>query len=264
VPQIHNHKRVKIIFFDLDDTLLNSNELIGVNTNEAIHKCSRKGIRIGYITARSLRKTGILIAGLPCDCIACYNGAIIKVKNEVIRDYVIPYDKGVELIKSVKNAMPGVSISAHLEPFCFIKNEVRNILTQEVINQDLFHLPPHDFQRIRIVPDNHGLEFLSNYHSDDMLFTYSAHGSVVITNRNACKKNAVNVLKDYFHLDKEEILSFGDDFSDIGMFEASGTSVAMANAVQELKNIADYVTLSNDEEGIAAYLNEYILKDNNF
>lgn len=63
----------------------------------------------------------------------------------------------------------------------------------------------------------------------------------------------------YFGIDKEDTISFGDNISDIPMLKASGTSVAMGNAVSQVKDIADYITLSNDEDGIAEYIEKYLL-----
>ena len=65
----------KILLFDLDDTLLNSNEIVSERNRKAILNCSRNGMKIGYITTRSPRKMGDFLKGLPCDCIANYNGA---------------------------------------------------------------------------------------------------------------------------------------------------------------------------------------------
>ena len=61
----------------------------------------------------------------------------------------------------------------------------------------------------------------------------------------------------------ENLIAFGDGHNDASMLKYSGTAVAMENAVQDLKDIADYVTLSNDEDGIAHALYHYIpsLKD---
>ena len=57
---------------------------------------------------------------------------------------------------------------------------------------------------------------------------------------------------------KEEIIAFGDGHNDISMVNYAGFGVAMGNAVEELKNIADEITLSNDEDGIAHTLYKYL------
>ena len=62
-------------------------------------------------------------------------------------------------------------------------------------------------------------------------------------------------------IDTDDILIFGDEMNDVTMFEIGGTRVAMGNAVDYIKEIADHITLSNDEDGIAAYLEEYLFKE---
>ena len=57
----------------------------------------------------------------------------------------------------------------------------------------------------------------------------------------------------------ESVIAFGDDFADIGMLELCGLGVAMGNAIEEIKEKADIVIGSNDEDGIAVFLeNEMI------
>ena len=60
----------------------------------------------------------------------------------------------------------------------------------------------------------------------------------------------------------ENIAAFGDDVNDIPMLEACGLGVAVANAGEEVKTIADKVTLSNDEDGVAYYIEKEILNHN--
>ena len=55
-------------------------------------------------------------------------------------------------------------------------------------------------------------------------------------------------------------IAFGDDFADIGMLKLCGTGIAMGNAIPEVKAAADAVIGTNDADGIAAYLREYLLK----
>lgn len=57
----------------------------------------------------------------------------------------------------------------------------------------------------------------------------------------------------------ENIIAFGDDFADIGMLKLCGLGIAMGNAIREVKEIADDVTKSNDEDGVAYYLEKQVL-----
>jgi hypothetical protein len=55
----------------------------------------------------------------------------------------------------------------------------------------------------------------------------------------------------------QNVISFGDDFADIGMLKMAGTGVAVGNALDEVKQVADVVIGSNDEDGIAEYLEKF-------
>lgn len=67
-------------------------------------------------------------------------------------------------------------------------------------------------------------------------------------------------ISNYYGIDQKDIIAFGDELNDETMIEVAGTGVAMGNAVDKIKEIADYVTLSNDEDGIADYLEKFILE----
>jgi len=55
------------------------------------------------------------------------------------------------------------------------------------------------------------------------------------------------------------MLAFGDDWNDIELLRNCGTGIAVANALNEAKAVADYVCASNDEDGVAKWLEEYVL-----
>ena len=73
------------------------------------------------------------------------------------------------------------------------------------------------------------------------------------------KGNSLLEIAKLYDIDQADIISFGDEMNDFTMIEVAGVGVAMANAVDEIKEIADYVTLSNDEDGIGDYLEKYVL-----
>lgn len=58
------------------------------------------------------------------------------------------------------------------------------------------------------------------------------------------------------------MIACGDGFNDISMIKYAGVGVAMANAQEEVKAVADYITASNDEDGVAQVIYEMILKEN--
>ncbi|WDU83798.1 HAD hydrolase family protein [Caloramator sp. Dgby_cultured_2] len=76
---------------------------------------------------------------------------------------------------------------------------------------------------------------------------------------NTSKGNAVKILADYYNLKSDEVICIGDNENDISMVEYAGLGIAMGNATEELKNIADLIIDSNDNDGIAKFIENYIL-----
>ena len=74
------------------------------------------------------------------------------------------------------------------------------------------------------------------------------------TKAGVTKEHAIDVVCQNCNMTPQEIIAFGDDFADIGMLRMAGIGVAMGNAVDEVKAIADVVIGKNDEDGIAEYL----------
>lgn len=76
-------------------------------------------------------------------------------------------------------------------------------------------------------------------------------------NKGVC----INELGKYYNIDRKDIVSFGDGINDFEMLIASGISVSMGNGVDGLKKISDYICLSNDDDGVAKFIEKYLLND---
>src|SRR5699024_12154323 len=73
------------------------------------------------------------------------------------------------------------------------------------------------------------------------------------------KGNSILEACKIFGIAREDVIVFGDEMNDVSMFEVAGTGVAMANAVDSIINMADFVTKSNNEDGIAHYVENFLL-----
>ena len=74
------------------------------------------------------------------------------------------------------------------------------------------------------------------------------------------KGNSLLEIAEYYNMEQKDIIAFGDQMNDKTMIEIAGVGIAMANAIEAIKEIADYITLSNDEDGVANYLEKFVLK----
>lgn len=88
---------------------------------------------------------------------------------------------------------------------------------------------------------------------------HKAGYGVNVSHVNATKLHGVEIIMKHAHLKREEIIGVGDGYNDFPLLMASGLKVAMGNAVEDLKAIADYVTLPVEEDGVAEVIEKFIL-----
>ena len=264
---------IKLFLFDLDDTLLTSEKTITPNSIEAIKTCKERGMLIGYITARA-RPLKIQVInrpfftdqyGLPCDFIAYYNGAEICIgstSGASIESNVIPYNNAMKIIACLLGVYPNAKIGVILEPWSYNakSDENWNNETGEKIKCGIFELPNHDIQRLRIEFDNDDDKSkLNGCMTEETNFFATSDGTAMILNKNATKERAMKKASDYFNIPLSEIAAFGDDIIDMEMLKSAGIGVAMGNAIGKVKEAADYITETNDNEGISTWINKYLL-----
>lgn len=98
------------------------------------------------------------------------------------------------------------------------------------------------------------------YESDkDIYITSSVKQLIEISYKDAGKRSGVQYLAGLLGIDRKDIAAFGDADNDIDMIQFAGYGVAMGNATEHLKSIADYVTKSNDEDGVAYAIENILL-----
>ena len=80
--------------------------------------------------------------------------------------------------------------------------------------------------------------------------------------KEASKAKALAVIRKYYRLKRREIVAIGDGFNDVPMIVYAGFGIAMGNADEGVKEKADFVTLSNDEDGVRFVIETFFLKNN--
>ena len=81
----------------------------------------------------------------------------------------------------------------------------------------------------------------------------------MIINKTATKEHALKKAAEYFNVPLADVIAFGDDINDIEMLKTAGIGVAVGNAISAVKEIADYVCGTNDNDGVAVWIEENIL-----
>lgn len=262
---------------DLDGTLLNSQEKVSDFTVAAINKLVNQGMIFTYATARSLVSAKPITKGLTKKLpLIIYNGAFI-VSGE---DGKIIYKNNFnhEQINLVKNILEHYSINPMV--YAIVNDKERVTIVNDHLHPGTLHYLSKrtddyrmnltdDYQQLyqgdifyfTVIDDKERLEpiyqHLKQYDDFNLTFQqeiYRQEYWLEIMPKSASKAHAILELKKILGCD--EIISFGDAINDIPMFKISNQCYAMANAVDQLKEIATDVILSNDEDGVARWLLE--------
>ena len=97
---------------------------------------------------------------------------------------------------------------------------------------------------------------------DDKVYCTVANNYVIqVMNKNATKWEGIKKVLEMSNLDSKKCIYFGDDFDDIKPIDNCGYGVAMENAIPECKNVSDYICDTNDNDGVAKFLENFILKE---
>ncbi len=95
----------------------------------------------------------------------------------------------------------------------------------------------------------------------DYLYAQMCGGQLgLVMNKNATKLNGIKHLAARFGIELADVAAFGDDYNDIEMLRGCGVGVAMENALPEVKAVADFVCGVNDDDGMAKWISENVLK----
>ena len=238
----------KLLIFDLDGTLLSGKNEITKQSKEAIWKCKKNGYYIAYITGRGTIKTKEFIEGLPCDAYACNNGSKIFCNDILIENNCIEYDCGK---KFLENECINKELFIVMEPYKYLTYADRKIDNMYYYRTNITDLPNNPIDMISI-RNREGIN-IEKYNT--LKFKKSGAKELMVNSKKATKLNSLKIISNYFGITKDDIISFGDDYSDIEVFENSGKSIAMGNAIKELKDVATYITDDNNNNGIANFIN---------
>lgn len=264
---------------DLDGTLLNSKKMVSEYSIQVINELVEKGMLFTYATARSLSSASIVTKGLQLKTpIVAYNGVHIfhpqtgeriasevflenEVQNakEILEKYqitpmVYSFVNGTETVSWVKGTETK-GIQKYLDSR---KNDkrMRGLNTEEKLYEgEVFYFT--------CIGEKSMFENAYKEFSQDDRYTCTLQAEPYYKNeywleimpRKATKANAILKLKEI--LDCDRVVAFGDAINDIPMFQISDECYAMENAVDELKEIATGIIGSNEEDGVAVWLNEY-------
>ena len=254
----------KLLLFDLDGTLLQSDKTISKRTFSVLRKCRQEGILIGVSTSRSEQNSLVYLNELMPDILISSGGALVKYGTEYIykADFSVAETNAIiDLARSVCGNDCEITIDTIDAHYWNYKIDPKKL---DQSWGDSTYTDFSDFAEcalkicVEIFEQDKANE-LAERLSDCDCIRFSDGYWYKFTKKNVTKENAIMKITEVSGFGTESIIAFGDDFADIGMLELCGLGVAMGNAIEEIKEKADIVIGSNDEDGIAVFLeNEMI------
>lgn len=260
-----------LIVLDLDGTLLNDEKIITEKTKLTLLKAKEAGHQVMIATGRPYRASDIYYRELGLSTpIVNFNGALIHHPTNLAWQTIhTPIDLGIvhDVVDSV-HQYEYENIIAEVQDDVYVHTADERILNifnmgnPRVTMGDLsLHLKENPTSLLiqsnevnaSIIRDH-----LQNVHAE--LIDHRRWGAplhvIEIVKRGLSKAVGISYISKEMQIPRDRIIAFGDEDNDLEMIDYAGVGVAMGNAISPLKNIANEVTLTNNEDGIAKILME--------
>ncbi|MEK3993115.1 Cof-type HAD-IIB family hydrolase [Robertmurraya sp. FSL R5-0851] len=244
----------KVVFFDLDGTLLNKEKKLLESSKIAIKKLQENNILPVIATGRTPAKVQWVFDELNIDSYVAINGQYVVYEGKEIHkeqlDTKFLHDI-TQFTTSNKHALAYVSLSdvkSSIENHPYIKNVYEpHHMPYPSFGPNHYHTNPI-YQLLLFCQDPDQTLYQERY-GDKKFVRWHPFVLDVLPN-GVSKATGITKFLEIAGIQKENTYAFGDDINDIEMFSLVGSTVAMRNAIPELKRISDFVTSSNEEDGI--------------
>jgi Cof subfamily protein (haloacid dehalogenase superfamily) len=273
--------KYKLVAMDMDGTLLNSKKEVSDKSKQVLQEASNLGIKLVVCTGRiftSARFYARLI-GTSAPIIAS-NGAYIREKDrdEAIFEEPLKNNELYKIVETIK------SYGLHPQLFTtdsiftekiihFSKNYAR--WNESVVESDRVNIEViKDFNEaieknvgkiLKVVVMDEDKNKIISLKSEikermDVAAITSVGNNIEIMSSGISKGSAVSKLAEYYGILAEEVICIGDNENDLSMIEYAGLGIAMGNATEELKKAANYITDTNDSDGVAKAIEKFIME----
>ena len=276
---------IKVIIMDVDGTLTNDKKVITPKTKEALMKAQAAGTILILASGRPTsgllglaselemdKNHGLLVSYNGSKVVDCetgetlFNQALTVEEGKAVLEHMKKFDRVRPMIDKgeymyVNNVYDNI-IQWRGKPFDVIQYESRGGHYKLCEVDDLAAFVDYPLNKILTTSDpeylqEHYQEIMEPF-KDKLNCMFTGDFYFEFTAQGIDKAKALDTVLTPMGYKREEMIAFGDGHNDASIVKFAGTGVAMANAVQALKDIADEITLSNEEDGIAASLYKHM------
>lgn len=255
---------IRFLVTDLDGTLLRSDKSISDYSISVLRQCRKDGILIAFATARSLPSAAHYLTRFMPDVFIGYGGAFTMEKGKITRQFPLPFQTVSCLLRCFAIYPQVTVIHANRQDIT-----LTNLKTEAAKDPahyrytDFAHIPPDNYLKISVrCSDPDVVTQIVKQFPECRLQIYSGENFYTFSHIGATKWNALKKVAASYSVGFSEISAFGDDQNDLEMIQNCGYGVATENAIPEVKHVARFSCPSNDDDGVAKWIeNAHLLKN---
>mgnify|MGYP001584911957 CR=1 FL=1 len=274
----------KMVCIDMDGTLLSKRKTISDESKRVIKEINDKGIKVVVTTGRLYNNAAYYSKLIGAsDSVIAGNGAIIRNKNS--DEIIFKKDIDINICKKLILIAQKCGIILHIHTIneiltnSYFSNIIARIVLPGIKDSDFpikittiksednwnNKLKNYKGKIIKCITFSTSAKKTEMFRKEldnikEVVYYCSGDRSIEINNKEVSKGNGVKALADYYGISREEIICIGDNENDVSMIEYAGLGIAMGNGIEELKEKADYITDTNNNDGVKKALEKFILK----
>ena len=275
--------KIRLLGLDLDGTLLNNKKQVNWLDEDRIKKAMQKGVIIVPITGRPKKGIPESIEKLfHSSYVITSNGAVttdVQLQKNIDSAY-IHSKTALNIVELIQLQKEKINVEIFADGIGYVQKKQLDVIKELYRGTHLesyfniSRIPVNDINRLIIGRNDDIAEISIMTRSiaiknkikkilvgfDDIKISSSVQTDLEINAKNAGKGMALLRLAKRLGIRNSQIMACGDSGNDIEMLQSVGISVAMSNATEEVKKIANYITLSNEENGVADMIDKFILR----
>jgi len=256
-----NNMPIKMFVTDLDGTLLKTDKTLSESTKMALSQCRAQGIKVVYATGRGGSAERVAPSEF-FDGKITMNGAVAKIGDEIVYDRLIPYQTACPLLMACDKQ--GIKITSEKSGMHYSNFTVSDFWSY-LTNFCIVDFAQHEIDAEKIYapsPTEEQKSFIESLIPDNLYSVITSDITGILLNimhKEATKSKAIAALAKIWEINPSEVVAFGDELNDLDMLAYAGTGVAMGNGLAEIKSIANDICDTNDNDGVARWLEENVL-----
>lgn len=262
---------IKLIVSDIDGTILNEKCECSARVRNALNVAVQKGVKVVLATGRMFMGADPVRENLGLKTpVICYQGAMVRQGNEILYQNPVNHSLAREIIEISRQK--GFHLNLYNDDTLIVEDDNKKYMEEYTQGRFTTYKVVKSFDNV--VFGNVSKLLCITCNEDEILHLNKVLGEqfkgklavvrshkhyLEFTDINATKGNAMNFLKDLWNIKTEEVFASGDQDNDYDLLQNAGIKVAMGNASEKLKSIADYICPTIHEDGLANAIERYVL-----